>query len=134
MGKSYLLDTHCLMWYQGDHPRLPKKIKELIEDPNKSIYFSQINLYEIAIKQKIGKLPSFKSNIRQVYDQAIKDDFIMLNITNDHLIAFENIPLIEDHRDPFDILLIATAHEENLIILTNDDKFLLYPELVKCLW
>ena len=134
MSKAFLVDTHCLIWFQENNSRLPKKIKELMEDKSNSIYLSQINLFEIAIKQKIGKHISGKADAREVYDAAILDDFIFLAINNHHIYSYQRIPLLEEHRDPFDRLLIATAYEENLIILTNDDKFLLYPDMVKCLW
>ncbi len=42
--------------------------------------------------------------------------------------------LIEDHRDPFDRLLIATAMEENAIILSADEKLNLYANLIKVIW
>ncbi len=46
-----------------------------IQDTSNTILFSQISLFEIAIKQKIGKLPLFQATISDVYEQAIKDNF-----------------------------------------------------------
>jgi PIN domain nuclease of toxin-antitoxin system len=42
--------------------------------------------------------------------------------------------LKEDHRDPFDRLLIATAIEEGAAIITADEKFNLYADLIKKIW
>jgi PIN domain nuclease of toxin-antitoxin system len=128
------MDTHCLIWFQESNPKLPVRILNLLKNPVNTIFFSQINLYEISIKQRLGKLPAFTNDVNQVYDAAIIDDFTFLPISNKHLHAYQRIPLMQDHRDPFDILLIATAHEETLIILSNDEKFLLYPEMVECIW
>jgi PIN domain nuclease of toxin-antitoxin system len=36
------------------------------------------------------------------------------------------------HRDPFDRLLIAQAHQEGLILVTHDPQFSVYP--VPLLW
>jgi PIN domain nuclease of toxin-antitoxin system len=91
-------------------------------------------LFEIAIKQKVGKLPAFQVTVSEIYDQAIKDGFSFLSIQNAHIYNYNNIPLIESHRDPFDRLLIATAMEEKAIILSADEKFDQYRDLVKTFW
>lgn len=134
MSKSFLLDTHCLIWFQENNPNLSSRVLELIKDAGNTIYFSQVSLFEIAIKQKIGKLPHFMSNINEIYYQAVKDNFTFLSIQNKHLLSYNNVPLFNDHRDPFDRLLIATACEENAIMLTADKNFELYHHLVEVLW
>jgi PIN domain nuclease of toxin-antitoxin system len=57
-----------------------------------------------------------------------------LPITNRHIYNYRNIPLHQEHRDPFDRLLIATAHEENAIILSKDGNFGLYTDLIQVFW
>ena len=131
---NYLLDTHCLLWFQGNCPMISQRAMEIIQDTENTILFSQINLFEITIKQKINKLPDFKTDISSVYNQAIKDNFVFLPVLNNHLFAYQNIPLIEDHRDPFDRLLIATAIEENAMIITVDKKFSLYNGIIITIW
>ncbi|RYD89367.1 MAG: PIN domain-containing protein [Sphingobacteriales bacterium] len=44
------------------------------------------------------------------------------------------MPLNESHRDPFDRLLIATALTENAAILTADEKFKLYTDVIQVVW
>ena len=106
----------------------------IIQNPENTIFFSQLNLFEIAIKQAIGKLPEFTSDTDEVYHQAIKDNFTFLPIENNHINSYKKAPLLAEHRDPFDRLLIATAYEENAIILTADKKFSLYSGFVQILW
>jgi|ERR1035437_962423 PIN domain nuclease of toxin-antitoxin system len=134
MSKSYLLDTHCLLWFQENNPKIPSRVMDIIQNPANTIYFSQISLFEISIKQKIGKLPLFLTEIKEVYHQAIKDDFIFLPVQNSHIFYYDKIPLLKKHRDPFDRLLIATASVENSIIITSDEMFHLYPKLVQVFW
>ena len=62
----YLLDTHSPIWSQEDNPKIPKKILDLIVDNTNTIFFSQISLFELAIKQKVGKLPGFNVTIQDV--------------------------------------------------------------------
>jgi PIN domain nuclease of toxin-antitoxin system len=134
-GNSYLLDTHCLLWFQENNPKIPKKVMQKIQDKSNKIFFSQISLFEISIKKKIGKLPDLKVGIKEISNQAIADGFTFLNIKNEHLFHYEKVPLFEIHRDPFDRLLIATAAFEKSIIITADKNFNLYPEkLVEIFW
>ncbi len=133
-GAHYLLDTHCLIWFQENNPKIPENIMRIIRDPDNLIFFSQVSLFEISIKQKIGKLPAFYAAIEEIYQQAIYDGFTFLAIQNQHIYNYNKVPIIKDHRDPFDRLLIATALEENTIILSADEQLKLYVDLVNVLW
>jgi PIN domain nuclease of toxin-antitoxin system len=64
-SNRYLLDTHTLIWFQEDNPKIPIEVLSIIENPDNIILFSQISLFEIAIKQKIGKLPNFAATIKE---------------------------------------------------------------------
>ena len=131
---NYLLDTHCLIWFQEDSPKIPEQVMKLIQQPDNVIFFSQISLFEISIKQKIGKLPAFYATIEEIYAQAVKDGFTFLPIQNHHIYNYNKIPLLKDHRDPFDRLLIATALEERAIVLSADEQLRLYADIVNVVW
>jgi PIN domain nuclease of toxin-antitoxin system len=135
MAKArYLLDTHSLIWFQENNPKIPSNVMEVIQHPDNIILFSQVSLFEITIKQKIGKLPQFYATVEQVYEQGINDGFTFITIQNQHIYNYNMVPLMADHRDPFDRLLIAIAIEERATILSFDEKLTLYPDLVKVLW
>lgn len=131
---GYLLDTHCLIWFQENNPKIPGRIMQLMQDTNNIIFFTQVSLFEIAIKKSIGKLPGMVSSIDEIYNAGINDGFSFLSINNRHLKAYGNITLFDGHRDPFDRLIIATAIEENLTILSADDNFKLYADFVRVEW
>lgn len=132
--KNYLVDTHCLIWFQEDNPNIPSQVMAIIQDTTNTLFFSQISLFEIAIKQNIGKLPDFSADLSEIYQQAIKDDFVYLPISNQHLFAYQKIPLLQHHRDPFDRLLLATAYYESATILSTDSNFGCYSDFVEVLW
>ena len=134
MANRYLLDTHTLIWFQKNNPRLPKKVVSIIEDPNNIILFSQISLFELEIKKKVGKMPEFLVSSEEVYNQGIVDGFSFLNIQNNHIFRYSEVELFDNHRDPFDRLLIATAMEEKAMILSGDEKFKLYEDVVEVIW
>lgn len=129
----YLLDTHYLLWFQGNNAKIPSAIMDVLQNPVNTILFSQVSLFEISIKQTLGKLPEFKSSVDEIYHQAIKDGFTFLALQNHHLYRYPNIPLFEQHKDPFDRLIIAAAYEENASIITADKNFRLYSDIVELL-
>ena len=53
---DYLLDTHALLWYAGADPRLPPSVSQLIADPTIRVVVSRASLWEITIKESLGKL------------------------------------------------------------------------------
>ncbi|GLU50670.1 type II toxin-antitoxin system VapC family toxin [Dyadobacter frigoris] len=123
---KYLIDTQILIWFQLDDKRLSNEILSLLMDVDNFIYVSMISLYEIAIKQKTGKLSEFPASIEDIISVSNQDGFEILPITEKHISNYSRIPLSETHKDPFDRLILSTALTENLIIISADDKFKLY--------
>jgi PIN domain nuclease of toxin-antitoxin system len=133
-NNRFLLDTNCLTWFQENNPKIPQSVMSVIQNPANEILFSQVSLLEIAIKLKVGKLPNFIASVKDVYLQAVSDGFNFIGIENQHIFAYDDVPLYDEHRDPFDRLLISTAIEKNAALLSPDSKLQLYNNLVKVLW
>jgi transposase len=51
-----LLDTHSLLWYAQDNPKLSATANLAIEATSNTIFVSIVSLWEITIKNSIGKL------------------------------------------------------------------------------
>jgi len=83
----------------------------------------------MAIKLKIGKL-SLSYPLKKYFDNAVNAGFIVLPLSENYLFEYNNIPLAEEHKDPFDKLIIATAVFEKLDIITIDAKFGNYKQLI----
>lgn len=133
-SNHYLLDTHCLIWFQEDNPKIPKQVMDVIQNTNNVIYFSQISLFEISIKQSIGKLLHLDVTIEDIFNQALADGFTFLPIENSSIFKYLNIPLLDVHRDPFDRLLISSAIQKDATLLSADEKFKLYPDILRLFW
>jgi PIN domain nuclease of toxin-antitoxin system len=86
---------------------------------------------EIAMKQSVGKLPSLTLSIEELIQQLISDRFIVLPISNLHIVTYASIPLHENHKDPFDRLLLATAFAEHIQIISADENFKLYTSQIQ---
>nr|WP_315420229.1 type II toxin-antitoxin system VapC family toxin [uncultured Pedobacter sp.] len=133
-SNHYLLDTHCLIWFQENNPKIPKKILDILQNTENAVYFSQISLFEISIKQSLGKLPNFSVSVEDIHNQALLDGFSFLVIENSAIFNYYSIPLLNEHRDPFDRLLISSAIQQDATLLSADEKFKLYPNILKLLW
>ena len=131
---KYLLDTHCLIWFQKNNPRLTDRALSIIENTDNIILFSQVSLFELVIKQTLGKIPEFIVSTEEVYIQGKTDGFVFESIQNNHIQRYSMVPLFDNHRDPFDRLLIATAMEEKATIISGDEKFKLYKNVVEVSW
>ena len=114
-----LLDTHVVLWWLEDHAGLDSATKDRL-DVDSEIFVSSATVWEVGIKQALGKLTSDGSLAEQVRDSG----FAMLPISADHAIAASVLPL--HHRDPFDRILIGQALVEGLTVMTRDRVFALY--------
>jgi PIN domain nuclease of toxin-antitoxin system len=108
-----LLDTHVVLWWLADDPTLAIEIKELL-DAEPDCYVSAATLWEVSIKQSLGKLAP-QDLAERVRDAGFRD----LPITLGHAMAAGRLPPI--HRDPFDRMLVAQARIEDLTIVTRDE-------------
>jgi PIN domain nuclease of toxin-antitoxin system len=98
------------------------------------ILVSTISLFEIAVKQKIGKLPDFDLPISKLSELIVQDGFTLLDVGAAHIARYADVPLHAEHRDPFDRLLLATALNENTPLVSADQNFALYQSLIQIVW
>lgn len=109
---SLLLDTHIVLWWLSDDPTLSSDIKDRL-DREADAYVSSVSVWEVAIKQAMGKLgpPDLPEHIRD-------SEFRFLDVTVEHAIEAGRLPM--HHRDPFDRMLVAQARVEGLTLVTRD--------------
>ncbi len=117
---KFLLDTHILLWWLEDNPRLSADIKETIRNPDNLILVSAATVWEMSIKKSLGKL-DIPDDLLEILK---KNKFEILTITAAHGLKVGNLP--HHHKDPFDRMLIAQALCERLTVISKDEKFTLY--------
>lgn len=123
-----LLDTQIIYWWTFESARVPAQARTLIEESAESVLISRASQWEMAIKISKGKL---KINLRTFNRQIIADGFSWLPIENEHVLQVATLPLFDDHKDPFDRLLVAQSLSEPLILLTTDAKLARYGSTVR---
>jgi PIN domain nuclease of toxin-antitoxin system len=115
-----LLDSQVVLWSLQRPERLPAEVVAAITNPVNSVDVSVVSLWELAIKQSIGKL-TVDGDLRE---HLTLQAFSELPVLGDHALAVRDLPV--HHRDPFDRLLIAQGRCEGLTIVTSDRAFAAY--------
>ncbi|WP_029274142.1 type II toxin-antitoxin system VapC family toxin [Pedobacter borealis] len=116
--KKYLLDTHVLLWMQDDNIALSKTARKILEDPNTQLYLSIVSLWEITIKQSLGKL-QLEYSLDELIDSCNTSNITILPIDYGTLKILKVLPFL--HRDPFDRIIIATSMELDLDLISSDE-------------
>lgn len=120
-----LLDTHLVLWWLMNSPLLPSQARDLIGAPDNQVFVSAVSLWEIRLKESLGKLrvpPNFEASLAAN--------------------SFENLPLTASqarqvallpwrHRDPFDRMLVAQAQTEKFTLLTADEAVAAYGDFIQ---
>lgn len=118
----YLIDTHVIIWLLLDSQKLSPKVGKLIEEPKNEIFVSSISLWEISLKYKKGKL-----KLKGIFPKEISGWLEKINVKTIALsseLALGYCDFETDHKDPFDNMLMYTAVQENLVLMTADKKIL----------
>ena len=119
-----LLDTHVLIWWFRDNPRLGPRPRALIADGATEVLFSCVSCWEATIKTRKGKEIEMPGS--QIWHNAAAEKFLPLGIAPKHIEALERLSRVPGHGDPFDHLLLAQAKAESAVIMTNDVKMAQY--------
>lgn len=125
----YILDTCAFIWAVQNSPNLSPKVLAIL-DGDDDVFVSQVSFWEIAIKQTTGKLDLDK-DMFALEDLCKTEEIQILPLELAYFERIKSLPLI--HRDPFDRIIMASAIEEDLILLTDDSQIIKYPD-VKTLW
>ena len=103
---------------------LSRSAQRILEDERNEIYFSSINIAEIAIKHVKNPL-LMPLTPEQVREAALENNLRELDFGSSHAVALASLP--RHHKDPFDRMLIAQAEGSQMKLMSHDDFIALYP-------
>jgi PIN domain nuclease of toxin-antitoxin system len=118
---ALLLDTHALVWWFFDNPKLSRAAYARIGSSGEAVYVSAATAWEIATKVRIGKMPEGRALAENFAGYLQQQDFRPLPISVAHARLAGAISA--SHKDPFDRLLAAQAQCENFAVVTADPAF-----------
>jgi PIN domain nuclease of toxin-antitoxin system len=120
-----LLDTCTFLWLAEGDPGLSNRARDAITDPSNEAFLSPISVWEIIIKQALGRLELKVPVEPYVTGQRHRHRIETLPVTEEAALQLGKLPL--HHRDPFDRLLVAQAVAEGCTIATPDPLIHRYP-------
>jgi len=129
----YLLDTHVWIWARENPADVPKHVRDFILSPaSMPLGLSAISPWEAAKKASAEKL-TLSAPIRQWLTDAVRAPFVrLLPLTIEIAYEANHLPG-EFHRDPADQIIVATARQYDLTLITADRRILAYRH-VRTLW
>ena len=120
-----LIDTHILLWFQGEPEKLTLQERQLIQQAheNDELFLSVISFWEITMLTRSQHITLYRPF--EQWKKETLSSFKVIDIDVD--IAVESMCLPEcDHKDPADRFIIATARIHGMSLLTRDQKILTY--------
>jgi PIN domain nuclease of toxin-antitoxin system len=120
---KYLLDTHILLWSMAGDKRVDKKTRDILDDFRNNFFISNASLWEITIKESIGKL-KLAGTLAEIKEFLIEKGIRIIDFDFDDLETLRTLPF--HHQDPFDRLIIAQAKTRKLEVITNDSNMKKY--------
>ena len=109
-----LLDTHVVLWWLADDPRLSDAAVRAIANGSNDVLVSAASVWEVEIKRAKGTLEAPGDVVEQIEAAG----FDLLSITGLHAREAGRLP--GHHNDPFDRMLVAQAVVEDATLVSGD--------------
>jgi PIN domain nuclease of toxin-antitoxin system len=117
-----LLDTCTFIWLCSEPDRFSNRARQILAgETDPELYLSETSIFEIALKCSLGKMQLPEPPRAWIEKQLSIWGIQSLPISREELFTSAELPL--HHKDPFDRLLLATAKNNSLPIMTSDRAF-----------
>jgi PIN domain nuclease of toxin-antitoxin system len=125
-----LLDTHVLVWFAEDNPRLGRRATRLTDAAlaHDEVHVSAISFWEIAMladRQRLTFLVSPAALRRSVLQQGVRERVV------NGAVGIAAAQLADFHGDPGDRLIVASALSLDATLVTADRLILTWPGALK---
>lgn len=122
-----MLDTCTFLWIISDSPELSGNAKTLFATADNEVYLSTISVWEIFVKNQLGKLRLPQPLGKFISEERILHRIQSLTLQEDAVFQLARLPV--HHNDPFDRMLICQAIAHGMTLLTPDKCINQYPVL-----
>lgn len=124
-----VLDTHVWIWLMTKKGNLSKTFLKALDhlETDKRILISPMSVWEIGMLSEKGRVVPDKNVLDWIEQALAKPNVYLSPITLQIAVQSTCLPG-EVHGDPVDRILIATAHVENAVLVTADQKLLDYAQ------
>ena len=116
-----LIDTHIFLWALMSPEKLSPQIREALMQADQ-VWVSSISFWEISLKFGLGKLKLKGLKPEDLPKAAQVSGFKVLECDAQLFASSHHLPPI-GHKDPFDRLIIHTAIQNQLTLISEDSAF-----------
>ncbi len=129
MSSPFLLDTCATIWLMEGAPLSQNAMEEISAayERSENLLVSPITAWEIGILVSRGRMPSVTTPSAWFKSLLAQEGISLATLSPDILIQSSSLPG-DIHRDPADRIIIATARELGLAVVTRDQAILEYAE------
>lgn len=122
-----LLDTHVWIWVAAGDSILAPKVRKSIERAKacEYLFISPISIWEISMLVERKKI-QLEMDLTDWLKQWVELPGIMTATFSFQVALLSNRLPGNIHGDPADRILVASAYEENAVLVTADEKLLKY--------
>ncbi|GHU93654.1 twitching motility protein PilT [Bacteroidia bacterium] len=125
---KYLLDTHALIWALLDPTKLTTKVRSIIADSKNQVCVSVVSFWEIALKTSIGKFSLKNVNVKLLPKYAEQMGLTIVDLQAQEAISLTDLPIKNNHKDPFDRMIICQSIVYKMALISKDSMFEQYKE------
>jgi len=122
----YFLDTNVFIYSIAEAYRLKKNVARLFDDYENQIYVSSESIKEFIHLFQQNRIKVSIKKAENIFDYIENIGYTIKYIRKEHLKTFANLPIVKNHNDPNDRLIISQAITERIALISSDTAFPLY--------
>ncbi len=115
LRNAYLLDTHPLVYWMLEPGKLSAKVRKILRSESNRIHIPSVAVLEFQYLIEIGRV---EASIQDVLAEI--NETPRFTISSFDLSALSRSLVIAGTRDPFDRMILATAHAYDFPVITRD--------------
>ena len=132
---TYLIDTHTFIWAISNTEKLSEVARSIITDEDNDIFVSTVSFWEISLKTSIKKFYFEGIENSEMPEYARKMGFRILDLGAKETSTFADLPLVDNHKDPFDRMIIWQTICNDMTLISKDQLFEQYKKYgLRVLW
>ena len=89
---NLLLDTHTFLWWDADLTKLSPRVLTLCQTPGTVLVLSVASIWEIQIKNALGKLALRLPLQQLLHEQEETNGIQFLPVQQEHVLALDRLP------------------------------------------
>ena len=119
---KFLIDTHVFLWLLFSPEKLPNRTLNALANQTNQVSVSSVSFWEISLKYRLGKLSLTGVLPNELPRFATQMGIHIAEITADEFAGFYQLPLVEEHKDPFDRVIIWQCISRKEMFVSHDFK------------